>query len=329
MNIRDRVKQAATASSDVDYIIVDGTAPDGFRTFRDGFRVPTIAALGGSVTWSHVPALVETAGGDWQIITGTLGRVDDTTLALTLGTFHESSTGSPLGLTGDAPVTLTVIGTALSYHAMALQALPYSGSFPGVPAGGASTTPYVNGDGLMAVGAGSFSSRKHSVAMGNNAWAPAQAMDVYGFGFSQFPLSGVTLEHLKGKAVLRNAYTTDATQAGLDLTDSDGTIAGAGWFTCEPGFNRLRGRVYAIDTASGDHKIWDVDLLIKTALDYSTTVAVGTPVFTVFDASAGAASWALDHEIDGQDYRLRVTGEAATNIVWTFTGDYDHTVVYV
>lgn len=332
MNIRDRVKQTAVVVSDTEYTLTAGTAAEQHRTFAAGYQIPSTGAVGGDLYWKNVPVVVETAAGAWQVLLCTLHRADSGAVRLFNGVFHASSTGSALGLAAAAVVNVTVAPITSLFNNFALSTHVLGGTFPGHPSGGDFTlndTTFVDNGGLLALGRKCISIADFGTIMGDGMYCPQDAGQYYGFGYVTHGAADVELA--QGHALVRAGYTTNATPANLGMTTHDGAVTGADTFYLDAGIHVFEGIVSAVDLATGDHKVWAVQAAVKTALDYATTDVLGTPTFTVIDASAGASGWALTMigvDADNEAY-FQITGEAATNISWMFSGRHHHHVVYV
>lgn len=317
MNIADRVKQDGTATSDAIYVL-SGAAADGHVTFETGFQVPTVGDLGGTPTWDNVPILVE-SGTDWQIITATLQRDGSGVVSILNGVVRASSTGSALGLTGSAAVTLTVVPSYWSFGMV-----DFAQRTPTDDVDLYTQRPKASGGGLMALGPRSFASKTHATAQGQNAYAHAPYEDVLGCG--NWP-DGEGGAAMRGRSVMM-AKTVDATATKLSAADEFGAIASSNAISTDSGLYVIRGTLTAIDHTSGDKKLWDIAFAIETEFDYSATALFGTLTKTVVNADAGASAWDVAVTVSGNAFSVEVTGEAATEISWVFSYDAHYHIVY-
>jgi hypothetical protein len=347
MQIRDRVKQTATATSDTAYVLTAGVAEDGHRTFATAYEFPAAAV---DATYSNVPVLVETAAGAWQIVICQLLR-DDPSNAVTLqnGVVYASSTGSPLGLTGSAPVVVSVVPTEALFGQLAIKPRPVYD-----PPGTAGTDqdfgvtnyltshPMLKNGGLFALGPSSRATALESIALGIQANAWIEHSFVAG-GFAAY--SGAPGESAAGLGVANYASalatsaltargaqvanTTDATPVNLDYSYGlhPNTTVDSGWMV-NSGITRLVGTLSAYDT-SGNSKVWAVDVTFQTSPDYSATVVL-TQSFVELYEHASATGWTAAASADsGSNYGfIGVTGAAATNIAWGFIYEAHRHEVY-
>jgi hypothetical protein len=331
MNLRDRVSQAAVVVSDTEYTLTGGAAEAGHLTFEDGFPIPSTGDLGGDCYWDNVPVCVETSAGAWQTLMFTLHRSNLGAIRLMDGVFHSSSTGAALGLAAAAAVTVTLAPLAGLFHSFAISTRPLLGTLPGLQSGGSASlfdTTFVDNGGLMAMGRKCYSLADYSTVTGDDMYAPNECAQYYGFGTAH---GAAGAETALAYAQVRAAHTANATPVNMGMLVEAGTpVSGADVFYLDAGIHVFDGFVSAIDLATGDHKVWKVLVTVKTALDYATTDVIGTPVYDVIDASAGAATWALamvGDDAENEAY-FQITGEAATNISWCYTGRQHHHVVY-
>src|SRR5690606_4780812 len=129
--------------------------------------------------------------------------------------------------------------------------------------------------GLMALGPRSSASRKHAVAIGQNAYAHSVYELAQGNG--NWPDAGGGAA-MRGTSFLQG-YTTGATPIKLSSFDEFGAIASSDTVFMDSGLYVVRGVLTALDHATGDRKIWDIAFAVSTSFDYSTTALVGTPSY--------------------------------------------------
>lgn len=322
MNHTEFTKQTATATSDFHYVLTGGVAPADHLTFWDSFQVPTYAEIGGDMNpWTNVSILVRPDGSaDWQIINGSVKRLPGDELEFIDGFFVRSSTGSPLALTGDADVTVTQVMASADFNYLAVGTEAPAGTYPTIPSGGlgSNKTFAVNG-GVLAAGPGARASGKYSVVMGASLYGALGEM-MYGLGAMAFGSGAIG--DLWQSMILRKGYTTDDTPTAIGLFDQDGAIADAEWMYVDAGVMQLTGFLSAYDHATEDHKLWRVEAFAKTSQDYASTTVIGSPTFTLIDASAGAGSWSATVTADSSEnaVKLVATGEDGVNLSWDFTG---------
>lgn len=120
-------------------------------------------------------------------------------------------------------------------------------------------------------------------------------------------------QHLGATAVV-GAITTDATQTDMAFNNDYATHK----LNLAPGVWFVDGLVAARSVAN-DVKTWTVRATIKVDGSGNAAFVDTSPVVTLVDDDAGAATWALALAIGttGTDHlRVRVTGQAATTIEW-------------
>lgn len=327
MNFGDRVKQAGTATSDAVYVL-SGAADSGYKTFFDGLNIPTLAALAGAPEWHDVPILVE-SGANWQLVTATVWRSSTTNdVAIKDAVVRSSSTGAALGLTGSAPVTLSIVPTKHAFngfwappitHASAL--LDYQNRPNGVT-GAAFAAGYraqAMDTGAVAMGQRAECSTAFGAAIGGynaRAWHGGQVVT----GIARTTLGAVSaINHLIANGVL-NALTTDATPTNLAFNHNEGTAAGSDAVYCMAGLTTIEGMLSAVQRSTGDRKLWSFRIVAETNELYTTTTLV-EETFTSVVASAGAATWAIDAVPNSgtNSVVLQATGEAAKTLTWACT----------
>lgn len=323
MKIADRVKQAATATSDAAYVL--GAAEADHLSFFDGYDLPTAAQLAGTLTLTNVPILVEvfTAGEltSWQIITATVTRDGSDVVSIGSGVFRASSTGSALGLTGSEPVVLSVVPSYWSFTHVDFGVIT-----PASNAERYTRRASTGSGGLMALGPRCASNVKHATAQGYNAYANLPYEDAMGCG--NWPEAGGGLAMTS--RILWKAYTTDATPELLACYDEDGLISGSNQFFLDAvALYVVRGVLTAIETGGAEKKVWDVEFAVFND-GTAAVAAVGTTAFTEFYESAGSTAWTPALVVtDAPDtFSIQVTGEAATNITWAFTGNIHQHIDY-
>lgn len=339
MQIRDRVKQTGTATSDTAYVLTGGAAESGYQTFATAFDFP---APGADTTYSNVPVLVETATA-WQIVVCQLLR-DDPSNAVLLqnGVVYASSTGAPLGLTGAAAVTVSVVPSEALFGQFAIAPRPaYTAETDGADngSGDATTHPYLDNSGLLAYGPGSRANGLHTLALGYRATVDHALASVLG-GYRLYSgapgeqNSGVGIVDVAsaGVAVMRargaySAHTTDATATKLAFRygPSPATSVQQGW-SIQDGVTVLTGTLTAVATATGNKKVWDVTVVFGNT---GGTVTALASTFTEVYEHGSATGWTPAATVVGTTGHIEVTGAAATDISWGFTYDAHRHEVYV
>lgn len=320
MNVADRAKQTATATSDAVYVLAGGVADTDCRLFADAFHFPTTGDLAGDVDYNDVPIFVKPAAGGWQVITATVRRSSAGVVSILNGVVRESSTGSALGLTGSAAVTVAVVPSYWADNLAAFGSRTH-----------ATTTeryvqrPTVSNSGLAAFGPRSSASHEHAIAQGYNAYTSLPYERVQGNGNWTEAGGGVLFK----SDIIWQAKTSNATPEVLACYDATGLITGSGAvFADAIALYVLKGTLTAIKTGGGDKKVWDV--LVAIFSDGSTPATVGTATFTEVYESAGSTGWtpAMAYTNAPDTFSLQVTGQAATDITWGFTGTLHQHVDY-
>lgn len=346
MQNRDFTKQSATATSDAIYVLSGGAAAPGHRTFETAYQVPSQGTAGGVLNWPNVAIKVE-HGTDWQIVVGTLRRADATPLDLQLvdGVVTASSTGAALGLTGAAAVTVTQVASEASFGLMAIKARPaYATWADGMSRNGAIANglghPQLFNGGLFSVGPDSSGAGAGTVAVGHGANTTMDYAATLG-GFyayanmygehcggtsSKFGTANTAISQ-HGRSSL-NGHTTDATPGKLGFTA--GTTALGDGVYLDSGLTILDGYITAVDTATGDKKVWKFHIVWDTSFDYVTSAVLASDFTEVYEA-AGATSWSVAASADSgaNQGNIDITGEAATDIMWSAEFSIHYHWVYV
>lgn len=351
MNLRDSVKQTATATSDTVYTFTSGTAEDGYRTFLEAF--PTALTLAGTYSWSRIPLRVDTADGRWQIVIGTVtitttmpvAEVIATGAAFSAGVVMSSSDGQGvgLGLAASTAVTVSLVDSVETFGLMTMATPDVNDADDGEGAA-ILTRSRVDNGGLLAIGANARAIGKGGVTIGedtNNPYRHAYAFGpsmqswrdgehVYGVGAGA--LGGGVTQLIGIARGVMGLKTTDATPANLKLYDKDGLLTAAEWMYCFAGLTDVKGVVSCVNTTNGDTAVWDISFAVATHPVDWTSALFGTATITPRAANDAALSTAdVDVAVDSVDnsVTIQATGVAATTLVWGFTYDAHHNEVNV
>lgn len=346
MNLRDRVKQTATATSDTEYVLTGGVAATGHLTFAAAFKLSTMQV--GTHTYRNVPLLVQTDT-DWQVVIADVVFVSggSDTATISNGTVYGSSTGAALGLTGDAPVTITLSETVEHLGLLALgRPDPFTTDAEALPGiGVAFLRPLLTDGALMALGRGARAAAKNAVAIGAGAFANDEHAVALGdsigpyragelaFGIGNADLGGGYGEQfVAASRGVMNAKTADATPTTMGLTDRDGVLlTGSGAMGCFAGLTHVKAVVSCVELATGDCARWDVEFAVNTHPSTWASAFFGTATITADPANAAGLSTAdVDVTVDSvnNSASFEVTGVAAKTLLWACTYDAHHNEVY-
>lgn len=75
----------------------------------------------------------------------------------------------------------------------------------------------------------------------------------------------------------------------------------------------------AIDVGNADCRVWHATATAKRV--NNGALLVGTPTIVSSHADAGAATWAVAADANGNTFRVRVTGAAGRTISWSLLGE--------
>jgi hypothetical protein len=357
MIFADRVKQTALvtayASSVYTINLDSGAAVSGFRTFREGFNVPTVAAQPGTITNIVIPVIIE-KGSDWIAGLGNFtrnatGALGDLTLTLDSNAFTTQRNAGGNIFNGD---TVTIYAGASAGHSSGVKTRgDVVGSF----------FSYLGADGEVSIGRSSLADGKHGVAIGNTATVSGAYSVSIGSGVS----GGKQLTHNRGQGIgdygphsdnfglnlgaktvgaygaadvyqwnensLRQLVTTNATPANMvayNIDSNDAAIANSDELYCDSGVSFFSAIITAFQVSTDVTKVWRLEFALKTKMDYSSSAFVGSVVKTVLGTDSGAASWDVAAAISGNAAVIQATGEAAKDILWTASIKALRTVVY-
>lgn len=108
--------------------------------------------------------------------------------------------------------------------------------------------------------------------------------------------------------VVEDFQTTDATIASMVL-----------WPLSVQTLYTARFTILAIDTGNGDCRVWYAKASAKRL--GAGALLVGTPNIDTDHPNPGATSWAIAADVNGSNFRVRVTGAAGRTISWNLVGE--------
>lgn len=116
----------------------------------------------------------------------------------------------------------------------------------------------------------------------------------------------------------RKALIQQITQE--DFRTTDNIIATmASWLLAIQTLYAARFTLTAIDTVNADCRVWYATASAKRV--NGGALMVGTPTILDTDADAGAAAWAVTADVNGANFRVRVTGVSGRTISWSIVGE--------
>lgn len=105
-----------------------------------------------------------------------------------------------------------------------------------------------------------------------------------------------------------------------DFRTTNATIATlVAWPLAAQTLYTARFTLTAIDTVNADCKVWTAKVSAKRV--GNGAALVGTPTLDPPHADPGTAAWAVTADVNGNNFRIRVTGAAGRIISWSLLGE--------
>lgn len=105
-----------------------------------------------------------------------------------------------------------------------------------------------------------------------------------------------------------------------DFRTTNGTIATmVAWTLAVQTLYAARFVLTAIDVGNADCRVWTAKVSAKRV--NNGALLVGTPSVETSHADAGAASWAIAADVNGNAFRVRVTGVNGRTLSWSLLGE--------
>lgn len=145
----------------------------------------------------------------------------------------------------------------------------------------------------------------------NCANGQTEEVEMQGAELASFQALRATVEIKKSAFIevkVEDFRTANATQATM-----------AAWPLAQQTLYAARFTLLAIDTVNADCRVWTAKATAKRV--NNGALLIGTPTLETSHADAGAAAWAVAADVNGNNFRIRVTGAAGRTISWSLLGE--------